>query len=655
MNRSFFGAVAVAVLGLMVHPSRGIAELPKGGVSVQEPAFNVSRFTFAYRAPEGSEGVNADLPAVEEFSNLSVALVQDNGVFRAPKAGESTQSVALGGDGKTRKFGMSAIVAVSRVVVGQLNRRGIYGVLAMVDPDAIDLEVVPPVDARSGRIELPMFVYYSQIAKIEMRQRKGKLPWWERSPESVGRRILAGAPLHGGDLFKKDELQAYLNRVNRFDGRRVESVIGAGEQPGTVNVALQSNEQKRISTYVQTANSGSKESGEWRSRVGGQLRQLAGLDDVLSVDYSTSDFKRYQAFSISEDFGIVFPEVLRGRVYGSWSDLSLADLGQTGLGFRSSSESLGFQLTGMVLDRKGWPVSLTGGAYLMDATVTNDVLGSRGESVFFVPYMSLSTEHQGGWGRLSGSVQLDWISTEDKARDVLGRIGTAREAWVTHWNVSGARRAGRFSDLFHSKPGKAGNTHELSLTLKGQAALDSARVVSQFQGVAGGVDTVRGYRESYAAGDNIAVGSLEYRLRLNDVVPTVSLRKGAAQSKGETEGAEQGYRLPGVGTTQTDREAARGGTAKRLLAPVTSPVEVAIRGFIDGAFVHANGVKAGSGDVENRELLGAGLGLDVLFRGKLTGLVRADLGFALKEQRNGGMTEIAAGSSRLHLSVMLLW
>jgi hemolysin activation/secretion protein len=46
-------------------------------------------------------------------------------------------------------------------------------------------------------------------------------------------RIVARSPLKEGGLMRKDDLQEYLDRLNRFSGRRVDVGVSAGgENPG---------------------------------------------------------------------------------------------------------------------------------------------------------------------------------------------------------------------------------------------------------------------------------------------------------------------------------------------------------------------------------------------------------------------------------------
>jgi hypothetical protein len=96
---------------------------------------SASRFSVVY--PKGLPGRQPALPSEAELEKLTVVLALKDGLLvplsaHAPGAPTQTITVAEGA-GKTRVFRGDALLAVSEVIVGELNRRGIYGVFASVD------------------------------------------------------------------------------------------------------------------------------------------------------------------------------------------------------------------------------------------------------------------------------------------------------------------------------------------------------------------------------------------------------------------------------------------------------------------------------------------------------------------------------------------
>jgi hemolysin activation/secretion protein len=64
-----------------------------------------------------------------------------------------------------------------------------------------------------------------------------------------------------------------------------------------------------------------------------------------------------------------------------------------------------------------------------------------------------------------------------------------------------------------STPASSTLAHELLVVTRGQISLGD-RLVPQFQQIAGGLHTVRGYDQAVVAGDTVLIGSAEYRLHL---------------------------------------------------------------------------------------------------------------------------------------------
>ena len=624
--------------------------------AVSQEAYPVTRFVFQYVSPEDGRGTEGSLPAATELTCLKVRLHKQDDQYSAPKPGAPTELVPLSGWERAQTFDLSALVSVGRTVVSELNRRGVYGVLAVVDPAQINVDFSPPADLRTSPTELRFLVYYSRVDALQMRRQTHVPPRpWLYPPATVGERIVSHSPLQAGELLRKNLLQKYLSRVNRFEGRHVETIVGAGPKSGTVRLTLQVSEEKRFTALVLGSNSGTKETGEWRTQIGAQARQLAGLDDLLTVDYITSDFTRYQTLSVSEELAIVFPDIVKARLYASWSDLSLADLGQTGLGFRSFSKSVGLQTSWKPELFASTPVTFTAGAYGLHSTVQNESISQNGGATFFVPYLGVDAERRSARGRWTASLQVERIGTEDDDISILGRPEASREAWISHWSATASRRSGSLKDMFEAESRLPASAHEVSVAFHGQYVSNSERVAPQFQGVAGGLNTVRGYPESLVAGDTVSLATTQYRILLNSLFRTANT--GLPPAKEAAPGADEGSGgSPHAGTPQADREAFRAVDPSTLIPRSGgAPLEVSLRGFLDAAQVRTNEAKSGFGEVANRTLLGGGAGIDLVFRGHFKGLIRSDLGFALHGQHQPGGTQVDAGSSRVHVTVMLSW
>jgi hemolysin activation/secretion protein len=170
-------------------------------------------------------------------------------------------------------------------------------------------------------------------------------------------------------------------------------------------------------------------------------------------------------------------------------------------------------------------------------------------------------------------------------------------------------------------------------------------LVPQLLAVAGGFDTVRGYDESFTSADSVVIGSAEYRLHLaRQFVKPSSLVE-----------AEKGVKQPVVSDPARRGAGDVGNTFAMRPRTVASIADwdLVFRTFVDFGKTHNNGRLAG---VEaDHTLLGAGFGLEFQVYNPAYLTVRADLGFALRDDNQIQGREVSAGDSRLHMSVTLAW
>ena len=169
---------------------------------------------------------------------------------------------------------------------------------------------------------------------------------------------------------------------------------------------------------------------------------------------------------------------------------------------------------------------------------------------------------------------------------------------------------------------KKGGTlaHEIAFLARGQWAMNH-RLVPEFQQVVGGFTTVRGYKQSAVVGDDLALGSVEYRLHLPRLFsPDASPPE-----------------LPGMGTFR--------------LRPAhlwdVPDWDLIFRIFGDAAYLESSHALASE---EAETLVSSGGGVELAVRRNLT--VRVDVGHTL------GTTHVrgnGAGDTRAHVAATLLY
>lgn len=567
---------------------------------------------------------------------------QIKGGFTGSGRGKPAVMVPVTGAKNPSYYYGDALLSLYNSVVEKLNNKyGIYGVYIIADPGQID-----PATLEDKRPEnntaLTVRVYVSEITEIRTVFRK--VPAGPNDEPLINdprhARIRFRAPLPilsdsgAGGLFMKKPLQNYLDRINRFPGRRVDAALNATGQEGKVDIDFLIREQKPYSVYAQTGNTGTRETGEWRTRIGGQYQQLLGLDDTLTAEYSTSDFRGYQSALFSYQITPIFPDYLKLRVYANWDRYSSADLGLPFASFDGDSFTDGGEATWTPVYVNGFPLDFSLGMEWLNAGVKNGVFGV-GSTDFLLPYVSVGTDKTTDKYSISvnGQVETNWAglagTDHGASLDVLGRSDTDRYFTLGKYNILAS---------FYLEPLIFGNqwdqqavwwkstrAHEIVLSMRGQYAFDNARLAPQLEDVAGGFYTVRGYPESYTSGDSALLSSIEYRMHIprmfKPCTPSATANPPAFNilPPGNGQGADWDF---------------------------------IFRTFLDYADVDDNEPFSYEG---HHDLLGAGAGMELQLFKPIFVSIRADLGFALLSVDQAGADRVDAGYSRLNLSATLAW
>jgi hypothetical protein len=182
--------------------------------------------------PDGLRDRQPGLPSEADLENLTVLLAQKGGLWvpvSAADPGAPTQTITLGAGARTQIYRGDALMAVSAVIVAELNRRGVYGVFASVD----ERDVARGKSGTGGDVRFVVSV--AEVGAGKTSRYQLPLQQGAEAQENLAKDagILARSPLQTGGLLRKDDLQEYLDRLNRFSGRRVDVGVSAGgENPG---------------------------------------------------------------------------------------------------------------------------------------------------------------------------------------------------------------------------------------------------------------------------------------------------------------------------------------------------------------------------------------------------------------------------------------
>ena len=134
--RGLLAAVVVVVAGLCLLASSSVQAQVPGQDSAQGPdgpAFPVDDFVVGYPDPWD------DLPLLNDLLPIRVPLRLTPTGYVAPRAGQETESVTIGGPRELAWFHASALGAVSRALLARLHGEGMLGVYVRPNPEDIAL------------------------------------------------------------------------------------------------------------------------------------------------------------------------------------------------------------------------------------------------------------------------------------------------------------------------------------------------------------------------------------------------------------------------------------------------------------------------------------------------------------------------------------
>ena len=609
-------------LGLVVTAAAGTAHAVEAD-EADGPAYPVSQLELAYAAP------GADLPKTVDLLNLEVALTPTASGYIAPPAeGEApTRTLRLAEIGTTevKRLHGSALQAIAQRVVDDLNTRGLIGIYVRPHPDQLD---AAGRDLREGQGALTLMIHAARVDRVRT------IAMGERRIDGSGvnayphRHIAHQSPLAAGDLLSQRQLDRYVFFLNRHPGRRVDVALAPAADTGRAVVDYMVIENKPWLVYAQIANTGTEATGEWQQRFGFIHNQLTHNDDILSLAYTRSGLEDTQSLVGSYQTPTPIGPRVRFRAHGGWSTFEAEQIGIFDTDFDGEQWWFGADGIWNFHQHRDWFFDLVGGVRYQSIQVNNQTIGVAGDEDFVLPHLGVEVERSSDIATTSGLVDVmfnlaDVAGTGGAEIDQLGRTNTQEQFAIVQWRFDHAmylepvlnRRA--WEDV--STPASSTLAHEAVLSFRGQSSLGD-RVPPQFEGVVGGLYTVRGYDESAVAGDTTLVFTAEYRFHLPralriDPEPSQTMILG----KPFRVAPQQVYGRPDW--------------------------DLVLKAFVDvGHVVVADPII----EEADQTLAGAGVGVELAFRRNVR--IRTDVGWALED---AGPNE--AGDTRVHFTATLLY
>lgn len=598
--------------------------------------FPISKLDISYNTE------HPGLPKIEELlaaAMLTVARV--DGGFMLPDEGREAMTVSvadlnagLAGE-PVRKFSRQALREVLVALVREFNRRGLIGVIVEVHQDDLETikedgrEVWNDLRTEDGRTELRMQIYAAVVTEVRsvaagdrIKENKVNNPAHTRVARNSPVQPENAEDPERRDLLRKDLLDDYVLRLNRVPGRRIDIAITGGAQPGEVTLDYLVRESNPLLLYAQISNTGTKETSEWRERLGLQYVQVADRDDVFSLDYVTASFTSSHIVNGSYEFPIGDLDRLRSRLYASYSQFNASEVGMAGENFHGRSWIIGGEMIWNAAQYREVFLDLVLGLRYQNVFIENQTVAVSGQTGFFLPGFGVRLERNTEEAVTSIALGFEGniaaVATDQTQLNALGRLATDESWYSFNWNAEQSFFLEPIFDGDNYRLGKSTLAHEMALSFRGQAAFNH-RVVPNFEQVAGGLYSVRGYPESVAAGDTVLIGSVEYRLHIPRLLP---LREEPGELFGQTFrwAPQQAYARPDW--------------------------DLIFRAFVDAARTINNRALPFEHD---ETLLGAGVGLELVYRRNLS--VRVDWGMVLDSVT--GKAE--RGDNRFHIVATLMF
>lgn len=611
----------------------------------EQPEFMVSSFDVAY------ERDTSRVPTVAELLAEADLMLRrsGDGYISSSDPADSTTVQALNDTLRSApaRFSRKALDSVNRSIVRALNERGFIGVLVATSPDdlAIDVrdasaDLASPQNVWSdlrpgGSGAMRVIMYTARVVQVRTVASGDRIPADQGVDHPAHERIRENSPIQpasaegepGSDVLRRDALDDYTFRLNRHPGRRVDVAVSTAENPGDVTLDYMVRENKPWFVYAQIANNGTRETEEVRERFGFINNQLTGNDDILAIDFVTAGFGGTHGVVGSYEFPI--GDHLRLRPFASYSTFDASQVGFGDESFEGESWSVGGDLSWNFFQRRDWFIDFVTGLRWESVSTDNQAVDVTGRDSFFLPSVGLRLERFTDEASTAAFARVEWnlddiAATGDPSLENLGRTDPDAEFAVFQWGFEQTLYLEPLIDAGRFREGKSTLAHELQFRVRGQNSLGD-RLAPTFQDVVGGADTVRGYPESAVAGDDVYIGSFEYRLHIPRLLEPYD---------------ERGENPPMVfGNPFRVRP------HTRYARP---DLDVIAKAFLDVG-------RAENEDrlpFENDEtLIGAGVGLEMLVGRNIN--LRLDFGVALNEIEEP--TQVTPGSSRLHFVFTLLF
>ncbi len=640
-SRLLVGPLLVA-LWLLALPAVSLAEDATAGPSVLPPAepvdgptFPVTRFDIVYPEP------HPELPPLDRLLPVDVALRATATGWAAPRAGQPTITLRVdGGPTDDPRFHASALAAVSRALLARVHEEGLLGVYVV--PSSQDIDVKTETDLRpDGRSELRIDIWIGRIDDVRTVAAGDRVKDEWRIDNPVHRKIRSYSPLHPAaagiddttDLLDRRKLEDYIHLLNRHPGRHVEASLAASDDAEGITLDYRVYESRPWNVYAQVSNTGTERTSRWQARGGYVNRQLTNRDDILTIEYLNGGGDNVNGIQVGYEAPWFAPKRpgwmktsgnepswlgwadrsavpwwglgrLRWRVDGGWTRIlsQVLPSGFTGANEVLSSDwHAGGRFIYNAWQHRNFFLDAFAGGRFRGVRLQNDTTGNVGDVTLLLLNLGLRAERTNPYSTFSATFSGEHAAPLGSLTDyelafasAFGRQASSSRWWTLNFDVAASYFLepllfrSRFEDPTTTASSRL--SHEIAIGARGQYAFDY-RLIPQSAQVIGGLYSVRGFPQGVAVGDSVYLGTAEYRFHIPRSLP---IRR-------------QPVDLPWVGDFRVAPQQVYGRPDWDLI----------FRAFVDAGKSIRNNAQLGVGAEVDQTLVGAGVGLELVFRGNL--------------------------------------
>jgi hemolysin activation/secretion protein len=297
--------------------------------------------------------------------------------------------------------------------------------------------------------------------------------------------------------------------ANENPAKSLQVLLQPGAEIGTVAARVSVVEQDVQRLNARLDNTGSERTGRWRTALGWQHANVAGLDQVINIEAQTAPERPAGVAVLSTGYRVpLYAHSMALDGYAVWSDV---DGGKTG----TAAGELQFSGRGTVL-------GLRGTAYLQRWSNVDQRLSLGLEWREYRNDCSVAGLPQGACGAAGASVALHPLGLQ-----YIGQsVGELRASWAlgVQRNLQGGGQHAAAADFEAARPGakpdytvwRGNGTLGLplvdlgSLNLRATGQFSAKPLVAGESFGLGGSQSVRGYEERELGGDSGAQLSLEW-------------------------------------------------------------------------------------------------------------------------------------------------